>query len=80
MELRMVSKWRLHARAIINATYLKNAELPDDSLRKAISKAYPFGERKMYPYKIWLQEVNIFFKIKKLREHNKWIIANGVQE
>lgn len=35
-------------------------ELPEDAtekeVRKAVSDAYPFGERAMHPYKIWLDE------------------------
>ena len=26
-------------------------------LESLISKAYPFGQRKYYPYEVWLQEV-----------------------
>jgi hypothetical protein len=27
------------------------------ALRRALRKAYPFGERKYWPYKVWLDEV-----------------------
>ena len=32
---------------------------PEDSpaLRKALRDAYPFGERKYFPYKVWLDEI-----------------------
>jgi hypothetical protein len=29
----------------------------EKALRKAISEAYPFGQRKHWPYKVWLSEV-----------------------
>jgi len=29
----------------------------EKALRRAISKAYPFGERRMWPYKVWLSQV-----------------------
>lgn len=52
------SRWRAHASAVIRRVL---AELPPDTSleakKKAISAAYPFGERAMHPYKIWLSEV-----------------------
>lgn len=27
-------------------------------LRKALREAYPYGERKYWPYKVWLDEIN----------------------
>lgn len=37
------------------------AKYPDTQgieLKQLLSKAYPFGKRKHYPYKVWLREVN----------------------
>ena len=52
------SQWREYSREVIRETL---AELPatvtPDEAKKAISAAYPFGERAMHPYKIWLSEV-----------------------
>lgn len=50
------SAWRNRAMPIIAAVL---REYPDDSpeRRKALRDAYPFGERKFHPYKIWLSEV-----------------------
>lgn len=30
-------------------------DLPFEDRRKAVSKAYPWGERRMWPYKMWLK-------------------------
>lgn len=49
--------WRSHAHEVLKIVF---AGLPDDATRaqveRAVSDAYPFGERKMHPYKIWLDE------------------------
>jgi hypothetical protein len=52
------SRWRVAARRAIERGM--EGVTPADSekaLRDAISAAYPFGERRMMPYKIWLDEV-----------------------
>lgn len=53
--------WRLVADAAIATALL---ELPDgaeeSAVRQAISKAYPFGERKYHPYKVWLERVKVW--------------------
>src|SRR5262245_11660032 len=52
------SPWRTRARQVIRKVL---ADLkPGTSyaeIRRAISKAYPFGERAMHPYRCWLIEV-----------------------
>lgn len=52
------SRWRRHARAVIRRVL---EELPADASeavkRKAVSAAYPFGERAHHPYKMFLAEV-----------------------
>ncbi len=49
------SSWRRHSAPII-ARIL--AEFPEGAERKAaLHGAYPFGERKYHPYKIWLDEI-----------------------
>lgn len=53
-----LSRWRDHSRAVIERVL---AGLPPDATdevrRKAVSRAYPFSERAMQPYKEWLKEV-----------------------
>jgi DNA-binding NarL/FixJ family response regulator len=52
------SMWRTTAARVI-ADVVKNIGLSDHkALRKALRDAYPFGERKYSPYKIWCDEVN----------------------
>ena len=53
----MHSRWRDRARPIIARVIADNPGLPVEELRKLISAEYPFGERAMHPYKIWLDEV-----------------------
>ena len=49
--------WRTYALKVLAEVV---AALPedatDDHVKRAISAAYPFGERKHTPYKIWLEE------------------------
>lgn len=49
--------WRDKCKPIIVRVILDNPGLEEKELRKLISKEYPFGERAMHPYKIWLSEV-----------------------
>jgi hypothetical protein len=55
----MKSHWRTTSRQII-AQVLKDNEGADEKvIRKALTDAYPFGQRAMHPYKIWLSEIQI---------------------
>lgn len=51
--------WRLRAREVIRETIAANPDLRGDldAMRRKISDAYPFGERRYLPYKAWLDEV-----------------------
>lgn len=53
-----MASWRMKAARVIRSTIEANQGLDAIALRKAVSDAYPFGERKYHPYKIWLSEVN----------------------
>jgi hypothetical protein len=49
--------WREIASPIIRET-ISNAGTNDmKHLRRELSKAYPFGQKKYYPYKVWLDEI-----------------------
>lgn len=54
------SFWRSRARTVIVAVL---AELPPDTevnaKRIALSRAYPFGERKNNKYRVWLDEIQV---------------------
>ena len=49
--------WRSQSFKAIEATIQRVGTSDLEVLRHAISRAYPFGVRNMYPYKIWLQSV-----------------------
>jgi len=51
-----VSNWRKKAAPIIAEIM---AKFPEDGpkQKKALRDAYPFGERKYHPYKIWCDEI-----------------------
>jgi hypothetical protein len=56
-----MSYWRKMSRRVIQDV-LNNyrAPLNEEQIREVkakLSNAYPFGERKYYPYKIWLEEI-----------------------
>lgn len=50
------SRWRDESRRRI-AVVLKTTFATADERRNAVRAAYPFGERRGHPYKIWLSEV-----------------------
>lgn len=50
--------WRAKAKAVIRQVMADHPKAEPKELRRLISEAYPFGERKYHPYKIWLDEVN----------------------
>jgi hypothetical protein len=49
--------WRSTALPIIARVLQETAGRPEPEIRKALTDAYPFGERRMWPYKVWLSEV-----------------------
>lgn len=51
--------WRDRARPIVAEAIDSGRKLgfEGNALKKHVSAAYPFGERAMHPYKIWLDEV-----------------------
>ena len=52
----MKYSWRYRARRIIEDV-IKKVGNNEQDLKKALYDAYPFGQRKHYPYKIWLDEI-----------------------
>lgn len=51
------SKWRNIARRVIQQVISENPGCTGDDLRRLVSEAYPFGQRAMHPYKVWLSAV-----------------------
>lgn len=52
-----LSRWRKVARITIAQVIDQVGRENDYELRKALHFAYPFGERKYHPYRVWLDEV-----------------------
>ena len=51
------SHWRNHAGPIIARVIAEHAGEDESKVRLALRDAYPFGQRKYHPYKIWLDEI-----------------------
>lgn len=58
------SYWRTKSRNVILAAIKDGRDqgLEGKALEKHVSAAYPFGERAMHPYKIWLNEFALLVK------------------
>lgn len=55
----MKSDWRERARPIVEQVLKETAGKTEKEIRKALREAYPFGQRKHHPYKIWLDEIAV---------------------
>lgn len=49
--------WRERARPLVVAIWRQVAEKPSRDQRRAFREGYPWGERAMWPYKVWRSEV-----------------------
>lgn len=49
--------WRDHARPIIHSALEATKGKPEKDIRAALRAAYPYGVRRHWPYKIWLDEI-----------------------
>lgn len=54
-----LGRWRGYARATISAELekLDVASMTEMEVRARLNAAYPFGERRYFPYKAWLKEL-----------------------
>jgi len=52
-----VSTWRERARPVIARVLRENKGQDEKVIGKALKDAYPWGERKYQPYKMWLDEI-----------------------
>lgn len=48
--------WRQRAEPIIRRIIEEHKDVPITEIRRALTKAYPWGPRAYYPYKAWLTE------------------------
>ena len=58
--------WRDAARPIIAGVIARVGTDDLRALRAELRKAFPWGERKYHPYKIWLGEVRVQLKLKRV--------------
>jgi hypothetical protein len=49
--------WRQAAAPIIAKVLTETTGQSESAIRKALRDAFPWGERAMHPYKIWLDEI-----------------------
>ena len=54
----MAKTWRDSARPLIYEVIMANKGKDEKEIRKALRDAYPWGERRYHPYKIWCDEVS----------------------
>ena len=52
-----MSYWNVKSREVIDAVVIRVGVDDETALRKAMFDAYPFGERKHWPYKVFCEEV-----------------------
>ncbi len=66
--------WRDHAQKVAARAWEdgKASGLEGPALKKFISAQYPFGERAMHPYKIWLDVVKKIMKYGVTPPPSQW--------
>lgn len=61
--------WRDYCRPIIAKVLLETAGRDETVIKEALHRAYPFGERRRHPYKIWLDEIQVQRETKPDKKH-----------
>lgn len=51
--------WRDRASVVIAEVLERTKGQPEEVIAKALRDAYPFGARKWFPYKVWLDEIKV---------------------
>jgi hypothetical protein len=51
--------WRQRAAPVIRGVLEDMKGKPEKEIRAALREAYPFGERRYHPYKVWLDEIRV---------------------
>lgn len=65
--------WRDSARPLIAKALEDTKGKPEKDIRAALKAAYPWGERRMHPYKIWCDEIK---KQRGLKRKKQFIDKN----
>lgn len=74
-----VKSWRDIARPIVAGVLRDTVGQTEKEIRAALFAAYPFGERRYHPYKIWLDEIRRQRKLKATKEElsQRWLEEHG---
>ncbi len=64
----MAGTWRDSARPIIAEVLKATKGQSEKEIRKALKDAYPYGERRYHPYKIWCDEIKKQRGLKKSKK------------
>lgn len=60
--------WREYCAPIIAKVLINTKGLSEKEIRKALKEAYPYGQRAMHPYKIWLDEIKCQRRLKRRKK------------
>lgn len=66
-----INTWRDTARPIITKVLQETNGQDEKVIKKALYNAYPFGERRYHPYKVWLDEIRVQQHKRKFGIKNK---------
>lgn len=61
----MKKTWRDSARPLIAKALEESKGKTEKEIRESLRAAYPWGERRMHPYKIWCDEIRVQRGLKK---------------
>lgn len=75
----MSQSWRDIARPIVAKVLADTAGQPELQIHLALFEAYPFGERRYTPYKIWRDEIRRQRHLKTTKEElsQRWLEEHG---
>lgn len=80
----MAATWRETAARIVEAVLCRTHGQPEAVIKKALFDAYPYGERRYHPYKVWLSEIRrqrgIKPKAKPIIYNHVFTRRNGVSQ
>lgn len=52
-----MGKWREISMQVVSEVLEKTKGQSESEIRKALREAYPFGQRSLHPYKVWVSEI-----------------------
>jgi hypothetical protein len=73
----MSGTWRDIAKPIIAQVMKDTRGQSEKEIKRALFDAYPFGERAMHPYKIWLDEIKVQKGLKKFNKRKDDVIPEN---